>query len=135
MSKIEFEKVRQSIWRDKTTGIHWLGANRVNGYTTALLNVDLLLSYFCNICDAAELLNELQRLIIDWCDLALTPDEIYNGRVGDEVYKDMQVPERFTRTLHECICTSSKKVALYNHFIKGAPCDDWILEQYENNEP
>lgn len=76
MSKIEIEKVQQAIWHDKTTGYHWLGADRINGRTTALLNVDLLLYYFCNTCDAAYLLGELQRLIIDWCDLALTPDDI-----------------------------------------------------------
>lgn len=134
MSKIEIEKVQKAIWHDKTTGYHWLGADRINGYTTALLNVDLLLFYFCNNVDAAYLLGELQRLIIDWCDLALTPDEIYNTRSMDEVFQNLQTPESFTRALHECICIESKRVALYNHFVKGAPCDEWVLKQYEDNE-
>lgn len=132
MSKIE--DVKKAIWHDETTGYDWIGADRMNGYVTALLNVDLLLSYFCETCDASRLLDELQRLIIDWCDLALTPEEIENGRVGDVVYEAMQVPEGFTRALHECICINSDKVALYNHFIKGKPCDEWVLKKYEDNK-
>lgn len=61
---------------------------------------------------------------------------IYNNvRAGDDVYKDLQTPEGFTRALHQCICINSNKVALYNHFIKGVPCDEWVLKQYEDYKP